>query len=62
MNMDCLVIGKALVFEVFTLKMEAARSSETAVSYYNTALHNNPEDLDLNLHRCEKNSYPASRP
>jgi hypothetical protein len=38
----------------FTLKMEAARSSETLVS--TTALHcvTAPEDLDLNLHSREK--------
>jgi len=31
----------------FTLKMEAARSSETLVSYHITWCHN-PKDLDLN--------------
>jgi len=31
----------------FTLKMEAARSSETLVSYCNTTQHHNPEDLDM---------------
>jgi hypothetical protein len=34
----------------FTLKMEAARSSEILASYCNTTWHHNPEDLDLNLH------------
>jgi hypothetical protein len=33
--------------------MEAARSSETLVSYRNTARRHNPEDLDLNLQRSE---------
>jgi hypothetical protein len=33
--------------------MEAARSSETVVSYHNTTWHHNLEDLDLNLHCCE---------
>jgi hypothetical protein len=33
--------------------MEAARSSETLVSYHNTARRHNSEDLDLNLHRRE---------
>jgi hypothetical protein len=32
----------------FTLKMEAARSSEMSVSYCNTTWHHIPEDLDLN--------------
>jgi hypothetical protein len=33
--------------------MEAARSSETLVSYHITTWRHNPEDLDLNLHRRE---------
>jgi len=37
----------------FTLKMEVAQSSETLVSYYNTAWCHNPEDLDLKRHCCE---------
>jgi hypothetical protein len=32
---------------LFTLKMEAARTSETLVSYYNITWHQNPEHLDL---------------
>jgi hypothetical protein len=36
-----------------TLKMEAAKSSETSVPYHNTTRHHNPGDLDLNLHRHE---------
>jgi hypothetical protein len=37
----------------FTLKMEAASFSETLVSYRNTKQCQNPEYLDLNIHRCE---------
>jgi hypothetical protein len=38
-----------------TLKMEAATSFETLVSYRsNPRRHNAEEDLDLNLHRVEK--------
>jgi len=38
----------------FTLKMEAAESSETLVSYNNTTWHHNSDDLELNFHRREK--------
>jgi hypothetical protein len=45
--LSCVVVG-------YLLKMEAAGNSEMLVSYHNTAQHHNPEDLDLNLHHCEK--------
>jgi hypothetical protein len=38
----------------FTLKMEAARSSKTLVSYHNTTQHHNPEELILNVY-CSEN-------
>jgi hypothetical protein len=43
---------------VTTLKMEAVRPSETLVSYHSTIQSHNPEDHDLNLHRCENLKHP----
>jgi len=39
--------------ERIALKMEAAWSSETLVSFHSTTRRHNPEDLDLNFHRRE---------
>jgi hypothetical protein len=39
-------------WDVIPLKMEAARFSETLVSYITIWCHN-PEDHNLNLHHCE---------
>jgi hypothetical protein len=33
--------------------MEAARTSETMVNFYQTTWHYNPEDSHLHTHRCE---------
>jgi len=40
------------VFCVVVLKMEAARSSETVVSYCNTTWRHNPKDLDFDPKLC----------
>jgi len=41
-------ISEYLAASTFTLKMEAAKSSKTLVSYHGATWHHNPEDLDLN--------------
>jgi hypothetical protein len=38
---------------IFTMKMEAAWSSETVVCYHITAGYYNPGKYDLNVHRHE---------
>jgi len=41
----------------FTLKVEAARSSEMLISYHITRKNHNPEDYDLNIHSYENPKY-----
>jgi hypothetical protein len=43
---------------IFTLKMEAARFSETLVSYHSTTRRQYLEELDLKIYSC--NMYPIS--
>jgi hypothetical protein len=44
----------AVGYECFEVKMKTAWSSKMLVSYYNTTWHQNPEDINLNLH-CYEN-------
>jgi len=37
--------------------MEAARTSETSVSYHNATRRHNPEDLDLKHHRLKVSKF-----
>jgi hypothetical protein len=46
--------GPAEVYQRFiVLMMEAARTSETLVNFYQTTRRYNPEDGRLHTHRCE---------
>jgi len=38
--------------------MEAARTSESLVSYDNTTRRHSSEDLEMNLHRCKPQISP----
>jgi hypothetical protein len=42
--------------------MMAVRSSETLVSYHNATRHNNPEDLDFNIHRRQNLKFRVISP
>jgi hypothetical protein len=46
-------IMKMAVFWAIALMMEAARTSETLVNFYQTTLRYNPEDSHLRTHRRE---------
>jgi hypothetical protein len=42
--------------EIIALMMEAARTSETLVNFYQTTRRYNPEDSHLRTHRREKST------
>jgi len=45
--------GSSYIHLYFTLNMETAWTSETAVPYHNVTHCHNPEELNLNLHHHE---------
>jgi hypothetical protein len=45
-------ISKSWSYGFLGVKTEAARSSKTSVSCHNITRRHNPEDHDLNIHRC----------
>jgi hypothetical protein len=60
---QCSVVGRITTFprtllpcclavSILTLKIEAARTSETSVSYHNTKRRHEPDDLDLKCRFC----------
>jgi hypothetical protein len=53
----CNPLDTNLAASAFKVKMEAARSSETSVTYHTTTWRHNPEDMRLNVHRRENVKY-----
>jgi len=50
----------SLSLSLFTLKMEAAWSTETLIFYHYTAWRHSPEDLDLNVYRRKTSNLTSS--
>jgi hypothetical protein len=46
-------VSEVLATSIIALIMEAARTSETSVNYYQTTQRYNPEDSHLRTHRRE---------
>jgi hypothetical protein len=47
------VLAASIISKITTLMMEAARTSEKSVNFYQTARRNNPEDSHLHTRRRE---------
>jgi hypothetical protein len=47
------VLAASIIRAIIVLMMEAARTSETLVNFYQTTQRYNPEDSHLHTHCCE---------
>jgi hypothetical protein len=48
------VLAASIIRTLIALMMEAARTSETSVNFYQLTRHNNPEHNHLHIRRREK--------
>jgi hypothetical protein len=59
----CILVEVYQRFRAIALMMEAARSSETLLNFYQTTRRYNPEDSHLHINRRENlKSYESNKP